>query len=377
MPRPSQDRAWIMSDKISDYSSTIESPPETGAYMAGAAAQRFESAVKSTSYKVVDRRRKTDRRQHSRRIIDRELSKAAKPQKDNWDKIGAIAPIISGSLIFVMGGWFTYFYNQQQLRLQEVQTIEKFIPHLMGNEQSKKAAILAISAMTNPELAGKFASIFASSGTVSAMQKIATTANTEQDKSTATKALSDALDTLAVRESKLSDIESSYRRDISSQSSVTDDNSADMAYKMSKLAQLYTLKGQYALAEPLFKRSLDLRKAMYGNQNPIVAETLKGMAEMYQSWGQPQQAEDCLKQARQLEAQEQASASAPVMRSTTTTKPAQASSAEALRSDAAPGAAQHPVEVKNRPNQPSETVHASGSSEPSGENAETKETPEN
>jgi tetratricopeptide (TPR) repeat protein len=230
------------------------------------------------------------------------------------------------------------------------------------------------------------------------MQKIATTANTEQDKSVATKALSDALDTLAVRESKLSDIESSYRRDIASQNSATDDNSADMAYKMSKLAQLYTLKGQYALAEPLFKRSLDLRKAMYGNQNPIVAETLKGMAEMYQSWGQPQQAEDCLKQARQLEAQEQASASAPVMRSTSpapikpavtappakpgaapvaTAKPASASSAEALRSDAAPGAAQHPVEVKNRPTQPSETLHPFASSEPSGENAETKEMPEN
>lgn len=62
-----------------------------------------------------------------------------KPVKDNWDKIAAVAPIISGMLIFLMGGYFTYAFNQQQLRLQEIQTIEKFIPHLMGNEQSKKA----------------------------------------------------------------------------------------------------------------------------------------------------------------------------------------------------------------------------------------------
>jgi hypothetical protein len=66
---------------------------------------------------------------------------SSKPPKDIWDKIAALAPIISGMLIFVMGGYFTYSYNQQQLRVQEIQTIEKFIPHLMGNDQSKRAAI--------------------------------------------------------------------------------------------------------------------------------------------------------------------------------------------------------------------------------------------
>jgi len=129
--------------------------------------------------------------------------------KDNWDKLAAVAPIISGMLIFLMGGFFTYTFNQQQLRLQEIQTIEKFIPHLMGNEQSKKAAILAIKNLTNAELATKFASIFASSGTVSALQTMAES-GTAHDKTVAESALNEALHSLAERESKLSTLEKLY-----------------------------------------------------------------------------------------------------------------------------------------------------------------------
>ncbi|HEY9776925.1 MAG TPA: tetratricopeptide repeat protein [Planktothrix sp.] len=262
------------------------------------------------SYRGVERRRNRDRRKKSRREVDRERTKAARPPKDNWDKIAALAPIISGTMIFVMGGWFTYTFNQQQLRLQEVQTIEKFIPHLMGNEQSKKAAILAISAMTNPELAGKFANIFASTGTVSALQKIATT-GTEQEKTAANKALSDALEALAAQQSKLTDVESSYKQAIASQGSSGDVDQDDLAYKMSKLAQLYVMKGQYSLAEPLYKKVLALREKQYGANSPMAAEVLKGMAEMYEASGQTVKAEDCLKQARDIESKAQPTSNGP------------------------------------------------------------------
>jgi hypothetical protein len=126
------------------------------------------------------------------------IATSAKVKKDGWDKIGATAPILSGILISAMAGYFTFSYNQQQLRLQEIQTIEKFIPHLMGNEKSKKAAILAMSSLTNTKLAARFASLFASEGTVSALKSIATTGDTK-DRSIATEALQKALETIAQR----------------------------------------------------------------------------------------------------------------------------------------------------------------------------------
>src|SRR4030095_2171038 len=88
--------------------------------------------------------------------VSEAIAKSAKVKKDGWDKIAAAAPIISGILISAMAGYFTFTYNQQQLRLQEIQTIEKFIPHLIGSEKSKKAAILAMSSLANTELAARF-----------------------------------------------------------------------------------------------------------------------------------------------------------------------------------------------------------------------------
>src|SRR6185369_10701631 len=90
------------------------------------------------------------------------------PRKDGWDRLAALAPIFSAMIIAVIGACFTWSYNQQQLKVQQIQTIERFIPHLIGSEQSKRAAILAISSLGDARLAGKVASIFASSGTVSA-----------------------------------------------------------------------------------------------------------------------------------------------------------------------------------------------------------------
>lgn len=223
----------------------------------------------------------------------------ARVQKDNWDKLAAVAPIISGMLIFLMGGCFTYAFNQQQLRLQEIQTIEKFIPHLMGNEQSKKAAILAMSQLTNPQLAGRFAAIFASTGTVSALQTMAENGNA-QEKNMATKALSDALESLAARESKLTDIEAAYQNSLQAKSK---DPGADPDYihNLSQLGEVYKLRGQVALAEPILKKSLQIREKLYGSENPQVADALRSLAELYQMNGNKIEADICLKRARAME----------------------------------------------------------------------------
>lgn len=223
-----------------------------------------------------------------------------RPPKDNWDKITAVAPIISGMLIFMMGGFFTYAYNQQQLRLQEIQTIEKFIPHLMGNEQSKKAAILAMSQLTNPELAGKFAGIFASTGTVSALQSMVENGNAHE-RGIATKALSDALESLAARETKLTAIQAEYQQAIQSKASAPDGDQ-DYMHNLSKLGEVYKLRGQSTLAEPLLKKSLAAREKLYGADNPQVADALRSLAELYQMNGNSAEATNYLKRAHAIEA---------------------------------------------------------------------------
>ena len=185
---------------------------------------------------------------------------ATKVAKDNWDKLAAVAPIISGTLIFLMGGLFTYMYNEQQLRLQEIQTIEKFIPHLMGNDRSKRAAILAISSLTNAELAGKFAQIFASQGTVSALQSIAETGS-DKDKSAATSALAQALENLAARESRLNDMETAYQKAMNKDDAGAFANldQNDEATRLEKLAQMCRERGQTAVADSLLKQAQNMR----------------------------------------------------------------------------------------------------------------------
>lgn len=53
----------------------------------------------------------------------KQISENQKPlRKDIWDRLGAIAPILSGTIIALGGTYFTLAYNQQQLKLQEAQT---------------------------------------------------------------------------------------------------------------------------------------------------------------------------------------------------------------------------------------------------------------
>jgi hypothetical protein len=122
-----------------------------------------------------------------------------KPKKDFWDRLTAIAPIIGASIMACIGAYATFTYNQQALRVQEIQTVEKFIPHLVGDDRSKRAAILAISSMGNAPLAAKVAKIFASPGTASALRVMAETASDQQDKTVINDALTKTLDALADR----------------------------------------------------------------------------------------------------------------------------------------------------------------------------------
>lgn len=70
--------------------------------------------------------------------------------KDFWDKLGAL----SGLLIALVGGLFSYVYNAQQskqseiteshqAKLEEVQTVSSFMPFLVGTDATARSIALA------------------------------------------------------------------------------------------------------------------------------------------------------------------------------------------------------------------------------------------
>ncbi|MDZ4723543.1 MAG: tetratricopeptide repeat protein, partial [candidate division Zixibacteria bacterium] len=55
---------------------------------------------------------------------------------------------------------------------------------------------------------------------------------------------------------------------------------------MNNLAGLYNTQGQYALAEPLYKRALEIREKALGPDHPDVALSLNNLAFLYNTQGQ-------------------------------------------------------------------------------------------
>ncbi len=113
--------------------------------------------------------------------------KVEKPPKDVWDKVSAISGLISGLTVALIGFYATNVYNRRQRELEEhrrdqellvsqVQTVEKFIPHLSSdNEKTKAGALIAIAQLGNEELAVKLAAAFGGSGGTAALKSITST----------------------------------------------------------------------------------------------------------------------------------------------------------------------------------------------------------
>ena len=60
---------------------------------------------------------------------------------------------------------------------------------------------------------------------------------------------------------------------------------------------MYSAQGQYAAAEPLYKRSLETREKYLGPDHPDVATSLNNLASCYQSQGQYTAAEPLCKRS--------------------------------------------------------------------------------
>ncbi len=103
----------------------------------------------------------------------------APKKKDFWDKLGAVGPLAVGLFISTLGSWATYSYNQRQIRVQQVQTVEGFMEYLLGDEESQRLAIIAISSLGNSQLAVELAGLYKTPGTTSALVAISATGDEE------------------------------------------------------------------------------------------------------------------------------------------------------------------------------------------------------
>lgn len=234
----------------------------------------------------------------------KQMSEAQKAsRKDIWDRLGAIAPIVSGAIIALGGTYFTLSYNQQQLKLQEAQTIERFIPHLLGDEKSKRAAILAISSLTDAKIAAKLASIFASPGTVSALESIAES-DTGADRKAVQGALAKALDNMAETyrmDKRYEDALVTYKKALALQEQTLGKNSPELVQNLNRIAELCSLHKEFPSAENMLKRASEIQRNKFGADSMQFAAELRRLAELYKEQGLEGKSQSILSQAVAIE----------------------------------------------------------------------------
>ena len=73
-----------------------------------------------------------------------------------------------------------------------------------------------------------------------------------------------------------------------------------MAVGLNNLALLYNSQGQYAKAEPLYKRALAIWEKALGPEHPAVAFTLENLGELYLKVGKENEAVPLLNRVRKI-----------------------------------------------------------------------------
>lgn len=211
------------------------------------------------------------------------LQKTAGSQKDIWDILAATTPLVTGLLISSIGMYFAYTNNQAQLKLQETQTIEKFIPHLIGSEAEKKAAIIALSSITNTETAAKYAELFPSEGTASALKSLATSSSAkDSDRKLANKALVKTFNKLAddyQATQNTSKAQETYQKALAVQEKLVGKDSPELIDELEKIAEAYKSEKKYTLAASTLRRVLKIQRTSGKGRTSEAVETLNKMAE--------------------------------------------------------------------------------------------------
>lgn len=74
----------------------------------------------------------------------------------------------------------------------------------------------------------------------------------------------------------------------------------EVATSLNILGLLYKLKGQYAEAEPFFKRALAMKEKVFGPNHPALGTSLENLAELYEATGRQVEAEIIAERAASL-----------------------------------------------------------------------------
>lgn len=137
--------------------------------------------------------------------------------KDAWDKFAALSTFLSSFLLALIALIFTIVSARQEAadrelerhtreQLDKAQTLEKFLPHLVGTETQKRAALAAIKALGYDDLATELAISHAGTGSVAFLETVAVTGNRGK-----ASAAVDALKRLGSTDTQMSSPESSKR----------------------------------------------------------------------------------------------------------------------------------------------------------------------
>ena len=101
------------------------------------------------------------------------------------------------------------------------------------------------------------------------------------------------------------DAEPLYRRSLVIRERCLGAGNLDVAQSLNNLALLYSTQGRYTEAEPLFKQSLAIRERVLGAGHPYVAMSLNNLGELYRLQGRYGEAETRLKRSLVIKEGEQ------------------------------------------------------------------------
>ncbi|MEK6643371.1 MAG: tetratricopeptide repeat protein, partial [Planctomycetota bacterium] len=88
-----------------------------------------------------------------------------------------------------------------------------------------------------------------------------------------------------------------YKRSLAIYEKALGPDHPNVATSLNNLAELYRTQGDYAKAEPLFKRSLAIGEKALGPDHPKVATSLNNLAELYRTQGDYAKAEPLYKRS--------------------------------------------------------------------------------
>lgn len=235
-----------------------------------------------------------------------EVKKKPAKSRDLWDKLGTVTPLISGVLISGIGIYFTHSNNVTQHKIQEVQTIEKLIPHLTGDDSEKKMAIIAISTLTNPATAAKIAQMFPSKGTVQALRSIADQ-GTKSEKAVARKALASSLRTLGegmeAHGEKGAEAQQYYQKALAVEEDVYGADSSKTVDTLVKLGRISEKQGDPTSAITYYNRARQILIKNKMEKTRDFSSILKSLSRLYRQTGKMGLANDFKQKSANLDKQ--------------------------------------------------------------------------